>query len=130
MRKSLVAAIAAASLLSVPAFAQSNTATPSASAPTTQSGSTSAAVNTVQAREKIMHDLQQDGFKNIRVAPESFLIHAENKQGEPVVMIINPDSVFSMTEVATTASAKGGMSRHNAAPNTTGSTTTTGTTTE
>jgi hypothetical protein len=129
MRKSLVAAIAAASLLSVPAFAQTNAATPSTPAPATRSGSPSTA-STMQAREKIMHDLQQDGFKNIRVAPESFLIHAENKQGEPVVMIINPDSVFSMTEVATTASAHGSTARHNATPNTTGSTTPTGTTTE
>jgi hypothetical protein len=28
-------------------------------------------------------------------------VHATNKEGQSVVMIINPDSVFSMTDVGT-----------------------------
>jgi hypothetical protein len=57
-------------------------------------------------RQKIRAELQQDGFKNIRVSPTSFMVRAKNKEGERVAMIINPDSVFSMTEVSGSGGSK------------------------
>jgi hypothetical protein len=31
--------------------------------------------------------------------PESFLVRAKDKSGNPVMMVINPDSITSLTEV-------------------------------
>jgi hypothetical protein len=105
MKKLVIAAFGAVSLLSAPAFAQSGSTSTTTSPSGTSGTSVVASQDTVaQMRQKIMHDLQQDGFTNIHVAANSFMVHAENKQGEPVVMILNPDSMFSMTEVGKTAS--------------------------
>ena len=58
-----------------------------------------------QVRQKITKDLTSDGYQDVRVIPDSFLVHAKNKQGDPVVMIINPDSVFAVTGTPRQASA-------------------------
>ena len=50
-------------------------------------------------RQKISSDLEKDGYKNVQVVADSFLVNAENKEGQKVVMIINPNSVLSMTQV-------------------------------
>ena len=88
-------------LAAVPAaFAQTATTTPqSTTQPSTSASATAPNGDTMQVRQKLTQDLQKDGFKNIRIVADSFLVHAVNKQGEPVVMIINPDSVFAMTQV-------------------------------
>jgi hypothetical protein len=100
MQKLFVAAIGAASLLAVPALAQTATTTPqSTTQPSPSASATAPNGDTMQVRQKLTQDLQKDGFKNIRIVADSFLVHAVNKQGEPVVMIINPDSVFAMTQV-------------------------------
>ena len=62
-------------------------------------GNSTSSANTPEMRQKLTQDFEQQGFKNVHVIADSFLVHAVNKQGQPVVMIINPDSVFSMTEV-------------------------------
>jgi hypothetical protein len=42
--------------------------------------------------------LQKAGFTNIRVAPSSFVISAVDKEGNPVVMTVTPDSFTEVTE--------------------------------
>ena len=102
MNKLTLAAAASLLMLAVPAFAQTMS-TNGANAPTSAiPGSTSGTATQTpmaQVRERITHELEQNGFTNVRVVPDSFLVHAQNKDGEPMVMIINPDSVFGMTEV-------------------------------
>ncbi|MDJ0387838.1 hypothetical protein QMO56_06905 [Roseomonas sp. E05] len=44
-------------------------------------------------------DLEQAGFTNVRVMPQSFLVRANDKQGRPVMMVINPDSITAVTAV-------------------------------
>ncbi len=106
MQNRTLAAIAAASLLATPAFAQSSTTTSGkASSAATEpasggsSASTTPSADSMQLRQKISSDLEKDGFKNIHVVADSFLVNAENKDGQKVVMIIDPDSVFSITQV-------------------------------
>ncbi len=89
----------AAALFAVPALAQSTSTTPAQT--------TTSPTSAMQARQKIETQLQQDGFKNVHVVADSFLVHATNKEGQSVVMIINPDSVFSITDVGKTVNNTG-----------------------
>jgi hypothetical protein len=70
-----------------------------------------------RVQQKITHDLTSDGYTNVQVVPNSFLVHATDKRNQPVVMIINPDSVFAVTELpnkqANNAGNPNGGSSHN-----------------
>lgn len=110
MQKLAIAVIGAASLFALPVLAQTNSNGTSSS----NSGSSSSASNApmsqasmAQMQQKITSDLQKDGYKDVRVVPNSFLIHAQNKEGQPVVMIINPNSVFAVTSVGNTGNGNG-----------------------
>lgn len=48
-------------------------------------------------RHQLTSDLKQAGFTDVRVMPESFLVQAKDKNGDPVSMFISPNG---MTEVA------------------------------
>lgn len=50
-------------------------------------------------RQHLTQDLQKAGFTDVHVMPESFLVRAKDKQGQPVMMVINPDSMTAITEV-------------------------------
>lgn len=107
MRPFLLAAAAAgvALALALPAAAQTNPPTP-ASGTQAQSGQ-QAGGEAGQIRQKLKQDLEQAGFKNVQVMPESFLAGAHDKQGRPVLMVINPDSVTAITEVGGNTGAAG-----------------------
>jgi hypothetical protein len=47
-------------------------------------------------RDQVKDALQQAGFKNIRIISESFLVRAIDQNGDPVVMVIRPDSLRTM----------------------------------
>lgn len=94
----------------LPAAAQQTPAPPPAGAPA-QQASTSPPANTpapgqkpsasngdgmaIQAR--LTQDLGKAGFTHVEVMPESFLVRAQDKDGRPVMMVINPDSITSVT---------------------------------
>ncbi len=122
-RNTTLALAAAALLLAAPAFAQSSSSTHSSnSSPSSSSSSSMSASDVAQLRQKIKHDLEQDGFTNVHVVPDSFLVNAQNKQGQPVVMIINPNSVFSVTQVGkmNSGSSGAGTGSSGSASNTSG----------
>ena len=48
----------------------------------------------------LKNNLEQAGFTNVQVMPSSFLVKAKDKDGNPVMMIINPDSVTELTELS------------------------------
>lgn len=51
--------------------------------------------------------LQQSGFTNIKVVPESFLVQANDKSGNPVTMFIGPNSATEVTTVGSNDQASG-----------------------
>jgi sporulation protein YlmC with PRC-barrel domain len=53
--------------------------------------------NAPQARQELTQMLQKSGFTDIRVAPTSFMVRAKDRDGNPVVMSISPDSFAEMT---------------------------------
>ena len=44
-------------------------------------------------------NLAKAGFTDIKVMPESFLVRAKDQQGNPVMMVINPDSFTEVTTI-------------------------------
>jgi len=48
--------------------------------------------------ERLRNDLTKAGFTDITIMPSSFLVRAKDSQGNPVMMVINPDSFTEMTE--------------------------------
>lgn len=55
----------------------------------------------VQALPQQIRDrLASLGFKDVKVVPQSFLISATDSKGQPVMMLIGPDSMTVMTAPA------------------------------
>jgi sporulation protein YlmC with PRC-barrel domain len=103
MRTALLATTAAVALAfsQVPVMAQTaRDQTPSMKTPANQ---TTHAKEGIRAQIRDM--LQKSGFTEIQVMPGSFLIHAKDKDGSPVVMNVSPDSFTEMTEVVRDKSA-------------------------
>ena len=48
--------------------------------------------------QKLHDDLTKAGFTDITIMPSSFLVRAKDSQGNPVMMVINPDSLTEVTE--------------------------------
>ena len=92
-------AVALCAGFALPAAAQQTPASP-AGAPAQQASTPSSAASTpsgqtIQAR--LTQDLDKAGFTNVQVMPESFLVRAQDKEGRPVIMVVNPDSITSLT---------------------------------
>lgn len=101
MRK--ITIIVASLLMSSAAFAETTTSTqPQNTQPQTTSNPQQASQSTPQDTAKIVQqiktNLQQAGFKDIRLVPSSFMVRAEDKNNNPVMMVINPDSITEVTE--------------------------------
>ena len=84
-RSILIPALALAALAAAAARAQSP---PSAAAPDKPGIKTDGAQNLPQ---KIREKLTADGFKDVRVVPNSFIVSAKDKDGNPVMMLIGPN---------------------------------------
>lgn len=95
---------AAAICFSQTAFAQSSM-TSSSTPP-----SAASAQKPQSLPQEIRQKLQRDGFTNIRVVPSSFLIQAKDKDGDPVTMMIGPNSMTMLTRVDSGNSTTGDSS--------------------
>ncbi len=96
--------------LALPAAAQS-TQSQSSGNSTVQSGQQGSqqSQNTMHVRQQVKQDLQQAGFTNVQVMPESFLVRAKDKEGRPVMMVINPNSITAVTAMATPSQSGSGQ---------------------
>ncbi|MGN6590463.1 MAG: hypothetical protein ACTHKE_09250 [Sphingomicrobium sp.] len=85
---------AVASLLTAPALATDIS---------TNSPGLAAQSNAQQATQnlpsEIRSKLEQDGFTDVNVVPGSFLVSAKDKSGDPVTMVIGPNSMMMLTQV-------------------------------
>jgi hypothetical protein len=109
MHKLLIASMAAASL-ALPQIASGQTSpSPQASPPPQKQQSMGS---------QVKKNLEQAEFTNIQIMPSSFLVKAKDKDGNPVMMFINPDSVTELTEES------GGQRSSAGASTTTGAATT------
>ncbi len=117
--------------LAAPAFAQNvNGATPNpdttAAAPTPNGQTGAAAPNAMNDQERMQNlgriaerihsQLGKAGFTDIRIMPSSFMVRAKDSSGNPVMMVVNPDSVTAITE-ETVGAGKAGSNSAAASPN-------------
>lgn len=105
----LLAATGLTLALALPAAAQSTQSQSSSNSAMSsgQQGSQNSQGN-MHIRQQVKQDLEHAGFTNVQVMPESFLVRAKDKQGRPVMMVINPDSITAVTEVG--GNGQSGMS--------------------
>lgn len=67
-------------------------------------------VSNAPIQQQVKQNLSQAGFTNIQVLPESFLVRATDKSGNPVMMIINPDSLTAVTALGSQNNQSGSNS--------------------
>ncbi len=77
--------------------------------------------NHMHIRQQVKQDLEQAGFTNVQVMPESFLVRATDKHGRPVMMVINPNSITAVTAMGNgqSGSSSSGSSNSNSTMNST-----------
>lgn len=98
-----LAATGLALAFALPAAAQQSTPPQSPSSPATSSGQQQSGMtgpSGTSIRQHIKQGLEKDGFTNVQVMPAAFLAQAKDKQGHPVLMMINPDSVSVITDLS------------------------------
>ena len=88
-------------LCSAAAMAQTSTATPNATPPASSTGSA------VPLRQEMSDSLKQAGFSDVHVAPDSFFVQAKDKHGNPIAMLVGPNSVTELVDAAPSAAASG-----------------------
>ncbi len=97
--RSILPSIGFALALAGPAFSQTNSANNGSSPPTT--GSISAQDRnqnqSTNIRQQVQQNLSKAGYTDIKIMPESFLVRAKDPSGNPIMMVINPDSVAAVT---------------------------------
>ena len=103
---------AALLVLSQAAMAQSPNAATQPNATQNQTSS-SATAQPQHLRSNLRNALEKAGYKDIRVAPTSFMVRARDTDGNPVVMAISPDTFTEVADV-------GNGSNNGSAPSTTG----------
>ena len=67
-------------------------------------------------RDQIRKNLQDAGFSDISLMPSSFLVRAKDRDGNPVMMVIDPDSVTAVTEINPNNSSTTGQTDSNGRP--------------
>jgi hypothetical protein len=61
----------------------------------------------IHMTQRLRSDLSKAGFTDIKIMPSSFLVRAKDSQGNPVMMVINPDSMTEVTEAPVSGAMKG-----------------------
>ena len=92
----------------------SNPGTQTNVTPGTQSawGQSSSGANiSADTQQKIRQSLEQSGFKDIRVVPETFVVRAQAPDGSRIVMLLSPDQLTEMVMPNANQGAQGNSSQ-------------------
>ncbi len=83
--------VAVVSLMALPALAQTN------------GSKSNSATNTPPSADQMEQNLKQDlskaGYTDIKVFPGSFLVRAKDSKGDPMEMLVSPNSVTEITDL-------------------------------
>ena len=77
----------------------SATAPNSSNTAAAQPNSTSVGANE-PLRQQVRENLAKAGFTDIKIMPTSFLVRAKDQSGNPVMMVMNPDSFTEVTAIS------------------------------
>jgi len=101
MRTPLFIPVFLALTFAQPALAQNTKPQPNQSAPNAaQSKSPDQDLQALP--QQLQQTLQEAGLTDVKVMPHSFLVHAKDREGNPVMMVISPDSLMAVTEIPST----------------------------
>src|SRR5664279_2711557 len=103
MKKTTLVAAAFLTTVSSAALAQAPSS-PSTSAPT---ATTNTQTRGAGIQQQVTTNLQNSGFTNVKVMPDSFLVQATDKSGNAVTMFIGPNSISAVTTVGANGQASG-----------------------
>ena len=110
MVKAKLTALAVMLTVSSAAFAQTS-ATPAPATPAPAAPPKTAAAETQASpgdlQQELTARLQKAGFTDVKVLPDSFLVRADDKSGNAVMMSITPDSMTELTAVNASGQNKG-----------------------
>jgi hypothetical protein len=87
----------AALTLAMPSVGLAQAASTTVAPPPAPASADKDTVNNEGMRQQIVGNLKQSGFTNVKVMPDSFLVQAKDKSGNPMTMLIGPNSI---TEVS------------------------------
>ena len=107
----LATAIGASAQTGSPAVNAGRSAAAGNSSPTAQA-QTSAANEPL--RQQVQANLTKAGFTDIKIMPTSFMVRAKDQSGNPVMMVINPDSFTEVTAVSGTGNSNSPQGNNNA----------------
>ena len=103
MKKTTLVAAAFLTTVSSVALAQA----PSSPSTSTPPATTKTQTGGASLQQQVTTNLQNSGFTNVKVMPDSFLVQATDKSGNAVTMFIGPNSMTEVTTVGANGQATG-----------------------
>ena len=103
MKRTTLVAAAFLTTVSSVALAQA----PSSPSTTAPPAATKTQTGGANLQQQVTTNLQNSGFTNVKVMPDSFLVQATDKSGNPVTMFIGPNSMTEVTTVGANGQATG-----------------------
>jgi hypothetical protein len=85
-------------LAAAPVLAQSTSGSSRNDSSTSSSQTPPDTAVTVDTQQKLKQSLEQNGFKNVLVVPEAYVIHAQAPDGSKIVMEVSPDQMRAVIE--------------------------------
>lgn len=114
MLMKMLLAVATFALVAGPALAQSPQSSSTQQSPQNQQSAQSSQHGLVAA-QKIQQDLQKEGFTDVKVVAESFVVQGKSPDGDPVVMTIGPHGM-SVFEAMNAGGSSSGTTGSNSSP--------------
>lgn len=81
---------------------QNSATVPSASSGNAGQPNSTSTANNEPMRQQVRDNLTKAGFTDIKIMPTSFMVRAKDQSGNPVMMVINPDSFTEVTTLPAT----------------------------
>ncbi len=103
MKRTTLVAAAILTTVSSVALAQA----PSSPSTTAPPAATKTQTSGASLQQQVTTNLQNSGFTNVKVMPDSFLVQATDKSGNPVTMFIGPNSMTEVTTVGANGQTTG-----------------------
>ena len=91
-------AVLAATVLSI-AMLTGGVVADAADATSTDTAKSGDPTHNTSIRQQLEERLTKAGYTSVKVMPSSFFVQAKDKKGEPVSMVIGPDSFTEVTEL-------------------------------
>jgi hypothetical protein len=113
MKTRMLPVAALAAMFVTPAVAAPSTPSQSSGTPGVSEGQNNVSNPTPKIATKLYQSLTQAGFTDVHVVPESFLVRAKDKDGNPVIMVVNPDSTTAITALSSSGNGNSSSAKGN-----------------